>query len=137
MMSAIDRMREKAARIPVMVPEFVSSARVARMHRNREEVILSADYNRLADYVERATDEECLCVFSDASLRAPLDNEAYRMYMHLSVKVFTSMGVDVPADILRDGGQLDTFTEHILEGYRRKIRGSQQRRTKGRTTGNE
>ena len=131
MKTATDRMREKAAKIPMMVPEFVSATLIARMHQNRQEVLLSGDYDRLVDYVERATDEECICVFSESSLRAPLNNEAYRMYMFLAVKVFTSMGVDVPADILRDGkGNLDTFHKHILESLRRKIRGSQQRSAK-------
>jgi hypothetical protein len=128
MKTATDRMREKAAKIPMMVPEFVSATLIARMHQNRQEVLLSGDYDRLVDYVERATDEECICVFSESSLRAPLNSEAYRLYMFLAVKVFTSMGADVPADILRDGkGNLDTFHEHILESLRRKIRGSQQR----------
>jgi len=131
MKTATGRMREKAAKIPMMVPEFVSATLIARMHQNRQEVLLSGDYDRLVDYVERATDEECICVFSESSLRAPLNNEAYRMYMYLAVKVFTSMGAEVPADIIRDGGKLDAFTEHILEGYRRKIRGSQMRRCKG------
>lgn len=76
-------------------------------------------------FLEQATDVEALLVMSEVSLQAPLNDEGYRMMMHLSHKVFSRVGIQNIPDFIQNSEKLDTYYQGILNRFKRDIRAKQ------------
>lgn len=81
------------------------------------------------EFLEQATDEEIVNFLGDASLRAPLGSEHYRIFMNLFTRVFKSK-IEIPED-LQENRTLDSFHESLLRRLRQQIRQRQHMYLKG------
>jgi hypothetical protein len=122
----LEQLRARAAALPVLQLEGMSGVIRKSMLAHREDVVLHGDRAALEDFLERATDIEVMLGFSEASLRAPLSEMGFNLYMHLTANVFTSLGVELPDDILNSAKcALDPQEEQMLERLRRDLRRGQ------------
>lgn len=83
----------------------------------------------LEDFLAKATDAELLHWFSQRSLEAPLNHDAYRVYMWLFNRVFKGK-FDIPDDIRSVDKPLDLNCEQMLAGLRTDLRAAQSKRLK-------
>lgn len=100
------------------------------VNNHRERILSNSDPKVIEDYINRATDAECLCALSEMYLNAPLNDDYYHLFAYLIVKVFGELGLDVPQDIIdADGVDLTEKEMNELESFRLGIRLSQRRTT--------
>jgi len=78
-------------------------------------------------FLEQATDVEALLMMSEVSLQAPLNDEGYRLMMHLSHKVFTRAGVQNIPDFVQTAETLDHYYQDKLNRFKRDIRAKQSK----------
>lgn len=83
----------------------------------------------LEEFLARATDTELLYWFSQRSLEAPLNHDAYRVFMWLFNRVFKGK-LDIPDDISSDDKPLDLCCEQMLARLRTDLRAAQLKRLK-------
>lgn len=80
-------------------------------------------------FLELATDVEALLMISEVSLQAPLNDEGYRLMMHLSHKVFTRAGILNIPDFVQTTETLDRYYLDKLIRFKRDIRAKQSKLT--------
>lgn len=81
----------------------------------------------LEEFLAKATDTELLYWFSQRSLEAPLNHDAYRVYMWLFNRVFKGK-FDIPDDIRSEDKPLDLSCEQLLARLRTDLRAAQFKR---------
>lgn len=84
-------------------------------------------------FLELATDVEALLMMSEVSLQAPLNDEGYRLMMHLSYKVFTRAGIQNIPDFIEDASALTPYYMDKLNRFKRDIRSKQHKLTNKET----
>lgn len=126
----LERLRIKAAGIPVYVGPFMSPEIREHVASAAQLIIASGSEEDLRHYLEYGTDGEVVCLLSELSLQAPLDSEAFRIYMHLFRKLFLAMGRGIPDGIAgpEADAPLDSFHQHILNDLKREVRRTQTRK---------
>ncbi len=85
------------------------------------------------NFLALATDAEALMVMSEVSLQAPLNDEGYRLMMHLSHKVFTRAGIQNIPDFIENSATLDRYYLDKLNRFKRDIRTKQGKLTNKET----
>lgn len=86
------------------------------------------DPEKLADFVELATDEECLVVLFHKSLEAPFNSVFHTIYLHVFNRVMRECGVGVPGEMKTCGNDFSSYHERELREFKRKIRNHQLKR---------
>lgn len=126
----IEILRARARAIRPVISPILHQAVIAEVSHHRERILSSCDQKEINDYINRATDSECLCALSEMYLNAPLNDTYYHLFAYLVVSVFTQVGIDVPKDIqAADRAPLNETEQHELESLRRGIRKTQKRTT--------
>jgi len=125
----IELLKIKAKAVRVVLSPTLSAEVLQGINDHRESILACSDVAKILDYIDKATDAECLCALSEMYLSAPLNDEFYGLFTFLAAKVFSDAGLEVPEDISEaaDGLELTEKQKHELESFRRGIRVSQQR----------
>lgn len=112
---------------PVLSPAL-SPVIVEKVTQHRESILSCADPVRILDYINRATDAECLSALYEIYLSAPLNDGYYHLFSYLAVTVYTEAGLGIPEGVQELGSQVLTEKLSVeLESFRRGIRITQQR----------
>lgn len=124
----LEILRTRARAIRPVISPALSPMVLEEVNNHRERILSSDDPKALTDYINKATDAECLCALSEMYLNAPLNDAYYHLFAYLAVKVFTALGLEIPEDIQKaDGQELTDKEEHELESLRLGIRLTQKR----------
>ncbi|WP_224962644.1 hypothetical protein [Geomonas subterranea] len=112
---------------PVISP-ILHQKVIAEVTYHRGRILASESSQEIIDYINRATDAECLCALSEMYLNAPLNDAYYHLFEYLVVKVFTALKIEIPDNIEdADARRLTEMEEHELESLRLGIRKTQKR----------
>lgn len=124
----LEMLRITARAIRPVISPALSHAVLEEVANHRERILSSEDPAVLTDYINRATDAECLCALSEMYLSMPLNDAYYHLFAYLVVKVFTALNLEIPENVMEaDGQDLTIKEEHELESLRLGIRMTQKR----------
>jgi hypothetical protein len=128
-MDDVSTLRLVAEKIPVAQSPYIHQDILHRMASRRQCILSCYDADLISDYIDRASDEECLAVLSEIANHAPLTDDYQGVFCHLVRTVFTAAGVDFPTPVrltAGDRGELTTQLEVCLENLRKNIRKAQR-----------
>lgn len=112
---------DKVAAMPQPVFESLNAnAFVSLFEEDRAAALQSED--AATAFLEQATDVEALLTMSEVSLQAPLNDEGYRLMMHLSHRVFTRAGIQNIPDFIQAAETLESYYQSRLASFKRTIR---------------
>jgi len=124
----IDNLRWSARTIRPVTSTILHPLVVANVLHHHDHILSTDDVEEITDYIKRATDAECLSALSDLYLIAPLSDTYYRLFVYLTITVFTQMGLDLPSNIPSlVQSELNASEQYELESLRRGIRLAQKR----------
>lgn len=126
----IEILRTRARTVRPITSPLLSSVVLEEITRHREKILSCSDPARLEDYINRATDAECLCALSEMSLGGPLNDAYYRIFTYLATKIFGELNLELPHTVESEDGDLTEQEKAELEGLRLGIR-MVQKRTRG------
>jgi len=133
-MEDLSTLRVIAENIPVAQSAYLHRDILRRMASRRQNILSCYDADLITDYIERATDEECLAVLSEIANKAPLSDDYQAVFCYLARTVCTAAGLEIPTPVrLTAGGrgELTTQVNSLLENLRRDIRKAQHGTVRG------
>lgn len=124
----LEALKAKVQAIRLATSPFLSPVVTEKISHHRQHILSSLDMVQVKDYLDRATDAECLCALSEIYHSAPIKDEYYLIFVHLGVKVLTDAGQELTDNFREVDVQALTGAQVAeLEIFRRGIRTAQQR----------
>jgi len=123
----LEKLRADAAEIQPIVSSSVCPAVQQRIAAHRADVLSSTDSQQIREYLECATDAECLCALSQMALTAPLNDTFYNIFAYLAAKEMSAAGMELPEEFDDVEPELPQAEQRELEEFRRGLRRTQQR----------
>lgn len=124
----LEQLLAKACLIRPVLSPVLSSVVLKDIARHRDSILSSSNREQIENYINRATDAECLCALSEMYLGGPLNDSYYHLFTYLVVQVFTTLGLEVPQDVTEAGrADLTASEKNELESFRLGIRLTQRR----------
>ncbi len=124
----IQILRAMARAIRPVISPILHQKVIAEVTYHRGRILSSTSSEEIIDYINRATEAECLCALSEMYLHAPLNDAYYDLFEYLVVKVFTALDLEIPSHIEdQEPRELSEMGKHELESLRLGIRKAQKR----------
>jgi len=123
----LEILRTRARAVRSITSPLLSPVVLKEITRHRESILSCSDPELLEDYINRATEAECLCALSEMSLGGPLNDAYYRIFTYLATKIFRDLDLELPHTVDPEEGGLTDKEQAELDGLRLGIRMVQKR----------